>query len=625
MSRAAAAIAVGLAAFWIYQATLLPGFDFGDTGSFQATVGSPIITPRDGYPLYFAIGNAFVRATGLEPARALNLASAIEGGAAGALIVLAGAELCGSVAAGVAAALLFGTSYTFWSQAIIAEVYALHAVFVAATLLLLLRWERRPTTARLACFFAAYALGFGNHLSMVLLLPGYTVFLLVAAPGGWRSMLRPRIVILAAAIACLGAAQYLWNLHGLWIMPDAPHSAGEALATFWFDVTKTDWRETMVMRVPGSVWTARLAMYWFDVRQQFGWAVLLAPLGFIALFSSAPRRGLLLLLLYAVNVLFALTYNVGDVHVFFLPSHLMLALAIAWFTRFGRFQGLPAMARFTALALIAFGVWQGYDNFPALDRSGDRRPTRVLAELTAGIDDRSSVLLADLNWQIQNGLAYYAKWTNPAVAYARAPDVLLYAPALVRDNVNNGRDVMLTERAAAGIRAAYGPLLPIDRDPAVATPSLAEIVDRIPPGTRYALTILKPTRESAIDLADLTAALEHLTGRRGLAVPHEDYVAVAGIVGETPVVSLGSSMPFRQQVDVGGVAVQVRMESWLATDTIRRMGFGQIVAARRHTLIVERGISFAAFDAHGIAITTAYAANIFAAQPRFIVRRPLPF
>ena len=53
-----AALVVALAAFALYRATLLPGVDFGDTGSFQTMVGSPLITPRDGYPLYFAIGAA---------------------------------------------------------------------------------------------------------------------------------------------------------------------------------------------------------------------------------------------------------------------------------------------------------------------------------------------------------------------------------------------------------------------------------------------------------------------------------------------------------------------------------------------------------------------------------------
>jgi hypothetical protein len=63
------------------------------------------------------------------------------------------------------------------------------------------------------------------------------------------------------------------------------------------------------------------------------------------------------------------------------------------------------------------------------------------------------------------------------------------------------------------------------------------------------------------------------------------------------------------------------MESWLATDTIRRMGFGHVIVGRRHTLIVERGVSFVAFDADGRAIHTAYRSNIFAPQPRFLCYR----
>ena len=62
------------------------------------------------------------------------------------------------------------------------------------------------------------------------------------------------------------------------------------------------------------------------------------------------------------------------------------------------------------------------------------------------------------------------------------------------------------------------------------------------------------------------------------------------------------------------------MESWLSADTIRRMGFGHVIAARRHTLIVERGVSFAAFDSAGRPMRTAYASNIFAPQPRYLVK-----
>src|SRR5712671_7265636 len=146
--------------------------DLGDTPSFQARIGTSLLTPRDAYPLYTAIGTVFHWIVKGTPAHALNLASAVEGALACAVIVLVGVELSGSVAAAAAAALLFATSYTFWSQAIIAEVYALHLIFVALTLLLAFHWQHRPTLSRLTLLFVAYALGFGNHLSMVLLAPG---------------------------------------------------------------------------------------------------------------------------------------------------------------------------------------------------------------------------------------------------------------------------------------------------------------------------------------------------------------------------------------------------------------------------------------------------------------------
>src|SRR6266851_3038881 len=292
--RPVTAIAIAGFAFALYYATLLPSFDLGDTGFFQARIGSRTITPRDGYPLYFAIGNLVVWLTRVEPARALNLASAIQGAIACGLIVIVAAELSGSLAAGVAASLLFAGSYTFWSQAIIAEVYALHMALVALTLLLALRWGDRPTNARLSLFLAVYAIGFGNHLSMILLFPAYTFFALCARPGQWRAMLTPRIVGLTIAIALAGSLQYLWNLRGLWQWPSPPRSFVEALQTFWFDVTKSDWRETMVLNVPRSILADRLAMYRFEVVQQFGWMALLAPLGLIKLFLVNWRRGVLM-------------------------------------------------------------------------------------------------------------------------------------------------------------------------------------------------------------------------------------------------------------------------------------------------------------------------------------------
>jgi Protein O-mannosyl-transferase TMEM260-like len=614
-----AAVPVALAAFALYRATLLPGFDFGDTGSFQTMVGSALITPRDGYPLYFALGNLFLWLTRAEPAHALNLASAVTAAVACGLMVIVAARLSGSIAAGVGAALLFAVSYTFWSQAVIAEVYALHAVFVLLTLLALLRWAARPTTGRLAVVFAVYALGFGNHLSMILLAPGVTIFLLLTAPRGWRSLAAPRVLALACACACAGALQYAWNVRTLYLLPNPPHGLIDALQRFWFDVTKSDWRDTMVMNVPTSMLHDHAAMYWFDLRQQFGVAgPLLAVAGLIQIAVTDARRAILVFTLYAANLAFAYSYNVGDSHVFYLPSHLIVALlaapAVVLAGRIGR-HGVPI----AAALLIVYAGQRAYRDYPALDRSGDERPAAVVSGFTEGLDDRTAILLADLNWQIANGLSYFASVRRPEIAVARMPDVLLYAPALVADNRAIGRDVTLTERARATTAAAYGPLLPIARDPRVTVPRLSEVAREIASGTRYVLCVLRPSRDLSLDADDLSAALQVLAGGRAVTLPGGDYAAVAGVAGEPPQLVTASALPFRRTLSLHGVIVEVRMESWLASDTIRRMGFGHVVAAHRHTLIVERGVSFAAFDERGRAVRTSYASNIFAPQARYVV------
>ena len=615
MRTTAAAVALG--AFLLYYATLLPGFDLGDTASFQTMGGLTKITPRDAYPLYYAVALPVVPFF-TNQAYAMNLLSAIEAALACGLIVLVAFELSGSLLAAAAAAVLFAGSYTFWSQAIIAEVYALHLLVVSLSLLLLLRWSNDPRFPRLCAFLAVYALAFGNHLSTILLFPAFALFLFTSAPAGWRSLLSRRVVVAAAGFALLGALQYAWNFSSLWREVVPPSGPIDAVRTFWFDVTKSDWRENMVLEVPTAVWSERLRMYAFDLTQQFGSvAPLVAAAGLLSLAREHWRRAILLVLIFAATLAFALGYNVGDAHVFFLPSHLIVALlAAVGVATIGRWVG-PRFGLLPSAALLAFAFWNAYDNFPALDRSRDRRPTEIIAALTDGLSERNALILTHMNWQLQNGLTHYGQYVRPEVLHAWLPAVLLYAPALMRDNRSIGREIVATEEAAAQIAAAYGPLIKLV--PARARPTLEDAVRQIPAGSRYVVCVLKPTREVAFDDGDLKRTIERLSGGAMRTIEGNDYVALAGRAGSPPVYSRASNRPFRDRVDIDGVAIQIRMESWLAFDTIRRMGFGQVVANRHHSLIVERGVSLVTLDDDGRPLTTAYAAGVFQPQPRYVV------
>ncbi len=158
------------------------------------------------------------------------------------------------------------------------------------------------------------------------------------------------------------------------------------------------------------------------------------------------------------------------------------------------------------------------------------------------------------------------------------------------------------------------------RDDTFAVTRLTDLLRGLPHGTPYVVCVLRPLREFSLDESDLNGGLQVLTGNSVKAAGSGDYAVVAGVLGAEPALRRSSRRPFRSTVSVGGVQVEVRMESWLAFDTIRRMGFGHVIAAHRHALIVERGVSFVAFDEAGRVVRSGYFSGIFAPQPRFIVQ-----
>ena len=150
----------------------------------------------------------------------------------------------------------------------------------------------------------------------------------------------------------LGALQYAWNFSALWREVVPPASFGEALRTFWFDVTKTDWRETMVLEVPAADGerTAAHVRVRSRASSSGGCRHCAAVGGLVHLARTNRRRAALLVLLFVVDDRFALGYNVGDAHVFFLPSHLAVALLaavglVAWQRAIGPRLGLLSRSR----------------------------------------------------------------------------------------------------------------------------------------------------------------------------------------------------------------------------------------------------------------------------------------
>jgi hypothetical protein len=242
-----------------------------------------------------------------------------------------------------------------------------------------------------------------------------------------------------------------------------------------------------------------------------------------------------------------------------------------------------------------------------------------MEQLASGLDDRHAVLLTALDWQVQNGLNYFSQYVRPDVAYAHAADVLPYLPRFINDNETISRDIVATEGASRMIVDALGPAVSVARL-SPGAPIITAAIERVPMGTRYVMTVLKSGRDVSIDWTDLGSALVALGDGRPVTVPDGDYRVIAGVRGRAPALLFGSNDPFDRRIVLDGVDTEIRMDAWLAADTIRRMGYGHVVASHQHSLIVERGVSFVALDAEGRGSSTVYAADIFAPQMRYLIK-----
>ena len=200
------ALVVAVLAGILYVATLQP--DLGgpeDTPKFQF-LGYVFGTAHPpGYPLYSMLTGAFVHLVPIGPiAYRANLFSAVMAALACATVVLIARLLGASRWTAACAALGLASGASFWRSAVFAEVYSLAAATAGLSLMLLLVWGDRLRPTWLLGAIVATAAAFGNHLTIVGVVPAYIVYVLVRD----RKALTLRVVALATVIVLLGFAQY---------------------------------------------------------------------------------------------------------------------------------------------------------------------------------------------------------------------------------------------------------------------------------------------------------------------------------------------------------------------------------------------------------------------------------
>lgn len=384
-------MAVFLAALCVYVLTLSPSIGWGDSAELTTAAWQAGVPHPTGYPLYMLLGHAFLKLVPFgSVAYRMNLLSAICGALAAAGLYLAARRACRSSLAGGIAALAFAFSLTFWSQCVVAEVYAAHMLFNAAVLAAVLRWDQTGSPAVLRLAALLYGLSFTHHLMSVLAAPA--LLYLAATSGHRRALVRdlPRLLPLFLAPLAL----YAYLPLAAWRDPPANWGDPRTWQNFLDHIAGSQYRGVMFSKGPGGMLEA-LGTYLAEpggratgiLRQQFPIALLpIALLGAGWLVLRRRRWGVFLLLSYGVALVYATNYDIYDVDVYYLPAHLVTAVWIAagllsvisLLRLVSRRRLAPdRRSRWTLLARAVAGLTPAFvllGNWPAADRSGDRSP-----------------------------------------------------------------------------------------------------------------------------------------------------------------------------------------------------------------------------------------------------------
>jgi len=324
----------------VYGATMAPSLTWAnhgaDGGDLVTAVARGSIPHPPGFPTYLLSGGLFIRLPWGEPARRLNLMSAVfASGAAGltalgvgTLLRLGIRELGTGVVdrgtdrpmaynlpAAIGAGLTLGLAPLFWSQALIAEVYALAAFFTALVVVLAL------DRGRAGILSLAWGIGLGTHPTLLFLAP-------LLGWGAWgKSDGRSGRLVKAGFLALLG-----WGaMYGpvLLVRGDVPSPWGDvrSFAGWWALVSGQLYREYL-FGLPLVAWPRRLLAWTGLLSRQFTpVGAVLAGLGWMYLWREERSFALASALAFGCFSLYAVGYNTADSLVYMVPA---LPLAGLW-------------------------------------------------------------------------------------------------------------------------------------------------------------------------------------------------------------------------------------------------------------------------------------------------------
>jgi len=323
--------------------------------------------------------------------------------------------------AALSGALAFAFSRTFWGETNHAEVYSLNALIVAAVALSLLAWRQNRKIHLLYLGVGLYALGYGNHMTMVTWLPA-VLFVIVATD--YRVLLDPKKMIVLAGLVLAGASQYLYIIIRANQNPIHDEIRNEMGNWSW----RGWWHWMSYSRFEGQFFgysvseQIDLIRHFLDLLQQqfYRWGYILGWIGVWEQVRSRFVRPVFLVLIGACVAFFAMNYGRGRDNwlVYLIPAYLIFAVFIGCGLAALRrrvahlLTGRPnALIRLAwvglAIAALAMPAYPFVKNYPKVDRSHDHDAANFARNFVENAEPEF-ILISGLQYNEPEAIFYVA-------------------------------------------------------------------------------------------------------------------------------------------------------------------------------------------------------------------------
>jgi hypothetical protein len=386
----------------VYTLTLYPDVggrvNFGDSAKWQYLHVVNGVPHSTGYPIFLALSEVFGRIVPFEQiADRIKMISVIFG----ALTVVNLYGICrlitNKVIPSILASLIFGFSFTFWSQATEAEVYALNAFFVSIVVLHFLKYKMTTNHKYLLIGSFFYAISFGNHLTMILLLPAIIYITFVTDK---RVFLKPKIVISIIGFIILGATQYGYLYYLSHTGTDYLEYLGRntTFGHFIDYITGKQFNGLMFAYSPVELIAQRIPFFIKLMIIQFSIVgIICLIIGLILMIrkKALTHEVIFLLLIIGFQFLYSINYKIGDIEVYFIPIYLILSIFLS-FLLVGRLR------TFMTVLLIGVTLYNVYTN--TIDRGIIQENWRLaeVERLTSSIPEGSALLIEKPNYHFEH-------------------------------------------------------------------------------------------------------------------------------------------------------------------------------------------------------------------------------